>query len=62
MTIHRDTANALVLGIASVAAGAAVLYAIGRYLGWWIVALIVAAAIGDSVWCLLQLPRRWRPW
>lgn len=61
-TVHRDAMNALALGIVGVTAGAAVLYVIGRYLGWWIVALIAAAAICDSAWCLLQLPRRWRPW
>jgi len=42
----------------TVLSGAAILYAIGRYLGWWVTGAIIAVGLGDAVWCAIQL----RPW
>ena len=39
-------------------AGAAIAYAIGRYLGWWSVGAIAIAGFGVALWDA----RHWRPW
>jgi hypothetical protein len=54
----RDATRAAFLGVATVLAGAAMLYAIGHFLGWLAVLLIVVAGTADTVWCALQL----QPW
>lgn len=46
----------------AVSLGAVALVAIGRWIGWWLVAAIVVLAVADFVWCVMQLPTRWRPW
>ena len=48
--------------IRSVALGAALLYAAGHCLGWWLVAGFAGLAIADAVWCASRMPERWRPW
>lgn len=45
--------------VLSVLIGGAGLYALGRYLGWWVpVAIVGAAAIDLAV----RWPSQWRPW
>lgn len=51
--MNRDELASLALGSASVLAGAGILLAIGNFLGWWLVGLIVGAAIGDYIRCTL---------
>jgi hypothetical protein len=64
--VNRYELAALGRATFTVAMGTAILYAIGRYLGWWVVVAIVAAGVGTAAWCLWQLvsklPTRWRPW
>jgi hypothetical protein len=60
--MNRDELAALVRGTAAVAIGAALLWAIGHWLGWWVVAGIAVGAVADSAWCASRLPARWRPW
>jgi len=60
--LNRDQLAALARGVITLAAGATILYAIGRYIGWCCVAAIAGAGIADSLWCWSRLPVRWRPW
>ena len=64
--MKRDQLAAFARGAFTLAIGGAVLYAIGRWLGWWYVAGIFAVAIGDAVWCTWRLARQlgptWRMW
>lgn len=59
-----DIAIAAVVGspARAIVVGAALLYAIGGFLGWWFVGALAVATFADLVWCSVRLPRRWRPW
>ncbi len=60
--MNTDERASLLRAVFSVLAGAAILSALGAWLGWWTVALIAAAGAVEWVWGELQLPSRWRPW
>ncbi len=53
--MNPDTPNTFVSGALTVLSGAAILYAFGRYLGWWTVGVIAVAVLADTVWCAVQL-------
>lgn len=59
-----DRIVAALLGgpVRAVLAGAVLFCGLGHYLGWWVVAAIVAAVLADQAWCASRLPRRWRWW
>lgn len=42
--------------------GLLALYAIGSYLGWWVVGLIVVTAIGAGAWDAARWVTSRRPW
>lgn len=61
----RDRLASYARATGTVLLGTALLYAIGRYLGWYVVGAIAVIAIGDLTWCKWQLARRLptrRPW
>lgn len=60
--MSRDKLAALARAAVTLVAGAALLYAIGRYLGWWVVGAIAVAGIGAAWWSVRQLPSRMMPW
>lgn len=45
-----------------VLAGTVVLWALGHWIGWWLVAAIAVAGLGDTIWCTTRLLRRQWPW
>lgn len=59
--MNRDSIAASARGIGTVLTGAAILYALGRYVGWWAVAALVVYAVGDTAWAVVQLLRGGRP-
>lgn len=48
--------------VRAVLSGVVLFWAIGHYLGWWVVGAAVAAALADQAWCASRQPRRWRWW
>ncbi len=61
----RDRLAAYARAAGSIAFGAGLLYALGSWLGWPVVAALVLIAIGDFAWCFWQLAARLptrRPW
>ena len=64
--MNRDELAALARAAFTLTAGViivgALAYAIGCYLGWWVVGLIALAAIGAGVRWVLLWPRRMMPW
>lgn len=59
--MNNHQLQAIARGAVSVAAGGAIFYAAGRWLGWWFVGAFAIAAIADFAWCMIRLPERWRP-
>jgi hypothetical protein len=53
--LNTGTPNTFIRAAITVLSGAAILYAIGRYLGWWVTGAIVVVGLGDAAWCALQL-------
>lgn len=43
--------------VVTLVAGAALFYAVGHWLGWWVVLAIAAAGIGDTAFAAVQLLR-----
>lgn len=58
----RDRLASLARGTVSVLLGLGLIYAIGRWLRWWVPVVIMLAAAGAFVWEMTRLPARWRPW
>lgn len=56
--LNRDELAAAGRAVVTLIAGAALLYAIGEYLGWWVVGAIFISGIGAAAWDA----RHWRPW
>lgn len=57
--MNRDELAALGRALVSVIAGAALLGALGHFLGWWTVGVILGIALGDAIRCAIIL--RWWP-
>lgn len=57
-----DRLAALARGTLAVVLGAAILLAVGRWLGWYWVAATFLLAIGDLAYTVSRLPTRWRSW
>lgn len=60
--MNRDGLTALGRAAVMLIAGAALWYAIIRWLGWYTAGAVALAGAVDFVWCALRLPRRMRPW
>jgi hypothetical protein len=60
MAVNRDEWAALGRAAVTLIAGAALWYAIGRYLGWWVAAVLFATAFGYGAWWVWRLGARMR--
>ncbi len=60
--LNRDELAALARGAVTLIAGAAILYAVGRWLGWYWVGAIFVSGVGAALWDMRRWPRIWRPW
>jgi len=64
--MNRDRLAALGRAIVTLALGAAIFYAIGRWLGWWAAGAIMIAGIGAGTWWIARwmarFPTSWRFW
>lgn len=60
--MNRHQLEALARGTVAVLGGVAILYAIGRYLGWWVLGAVVITCIGSAAWDACRRPGWWRLW
>lgn len=60
--MNRDQLAALARGTVTAIAGAAILYAIGRYLGWATLGAFVISCVGAAAWDAWRRPGWWRMW
>lgn len=56
--MNRDELAAIGRAAITLIAGAAILYAIGHWLGWWVAGAVFVSGVAYGVWWLARLPVR----